>query len=83
MASDVDLESAHASLESRVTKLMHAGPHVIPFVVGGSNDQSYPNAAALMNELGHGKVRTGKRNAGDAKLQGNHPTCPPLLQLRS
>lgn len=50
------LESAHLTLQSRVHALLSAGPHVIPFVVGGSNDQSYPNAAALMQTFGHGNV---------------------------
>ena len=45
------LEHAHVALQQRVAALLNAGPHVIPFVIGGSNDQSYPNAAALMSTL--------------------------------
>jgi formiminoglutamase len=41
------LEAAHAQLESRVTDLIAHGR--IPFVIGGGNDQSYPNASALLN----------------------------------
>jgi formiminoglutamase len=36
--------------------VLQSGSHVVCFSVGGSNDQSYPNAAALMNSLGHGKI---------------------------
>jgi arginase family enzyme len=50
------LEAAHTALEQRVRSILDADSSVIPFVVGGSNDQSYPNAAALMGHLGHGDV---------------------------
>ena len=50
------LEDAHATLEAQVLSILKANPNAIPFVVGGSNDQSYPNAAALMSHLGHGNV---------------------------
>jgi formiminoglutamase len=39
-----------------VYQLLTAG--CIPFVVGGSNDQSYPNAAALLRARGNGNVGT-------------------------
>ena len=46
---DLDLEEAHRLLEERVSELISKGK--IPFVVGGGNDQSYPNASALLNNL--------------------------------
>lgn len=49
------LEAGHIALESTVYDMLQRG--MIPFVVGGSNDQSYPNASALMKHVG-GKVRT-------------------------
>jgi len=45
--SGLKLEEAHTVLEKRVTDILKRG--CFPFVVGGSNDQSYPNASALMN----------------------------------
>jgi len=41
------LEEAHADLTRRTEAILANGG--IPFVVGGGNDQSYPNAAALLN----------------------------------
>lgn len=43
---DLTLEEAHQQLEHRVEELISKGK--IPFVVGGGNDQSYPNASALL-----------------------------------
>ncbi|MFQ5450309.1 MAG: formimidoylglutamase [Nitrospinaceae bacterium] len=40
------LEAAHGALTERVGKALRTGG--IPFVVGGGNDQSYPNASALL-----------------------------------
>ncbi len=40
------LEQAHALLEARVARVLAAG--AVPFVVGGGNDQSYPNARAWL-----------------------------------
>ncbi|KAL7746234.1 hypothetical protein RI367_008440 [Sorochytrium milnesiophthora] len=49
-ASDVDagvsLEDAHKQLTDRVAQLVSAG--FIPFVVGGGNDESYPNVSGLL-----------------------------------
>ena len=45
-ASD-NLEAFHAELRSRVAAIVRRGG--IPFVVGGGNDQSYPNAAGLLD----------------------------------
>ncbi len=45
---DLPLDQAHSVLTERVSAVLQAGG--IPFVVGGGNDQSYPNACAL---LGH------------------------------
>ncbi len=50
-AGDVEggtLEEAHQNLRAKVRKLIQNG--AIPFVVGGGNDQSYPNAAAMLDE---------------------------------
>lgn len=41
------LEEAHEELRKTVSQLIAAG--AIPFVLGGSNDQSYPNASALLD----------------------------------
>ena len=47
--ANLSLEEAHQQLEERVTQLIKNGK--IPFVVGGGNDQSYPNASALLNNV--------------------------------
>ena len=44
------LEDAHATLTAAVSSYL-AVRGVIPVIVGGSNDQSYPNAAALIRQL--------------------------------
>jgi len=44
------LEEGHAALTRATENILAAGG--IPFVVGGGNDQSYPNARALLNHLG-------------------------------
>jgi formiminoglutamase len=41
-----DLETGHQNLTKRVSSLIRKG--AIPFVIGGGNDQSYPNACALL-----------------------------------
>ena len=46
---DLELEEAHQQLEEKVSKIISMNK--IPFVVGGGNDQSYPNASALLNNL--------------------------------
>jgi len=43
---NLSLEEAHQQLEERIYQLIKKGK--IPFVVGGGNDQSYPNASALL-----------------------------------
>ncbi|KAL6065220.1 Arginase [Balamuthia mandrillaris] len=43
----LELEEAHEALRKKVGQLVAAGK--IPFVVGGGNDQSYPNAAGLLD----------------------------------
>ncbi|CAF1217899.1 unnamed protein product [Rotaria sp. Silwood1] len=45
--ADLTLEEAHKQLEERIQQLIAKGK--IPFVVGGGNDQSYPNASALLS----------------------------------
>lgn len=44
---DLPLDQAHIVLTERVSAVLRAGG--IPFVVGGGNDQSYPNACALLD----------------------------------
>lgn len=44
--SDLTLEEAHQQLQVRIQELISKGK--IPFIVGGGNDQSYPNASALL-----------------------------------
>lgn len=46
--ASLSLEEAHAALAEKTQEILKVGG--IPFVVGGGNDQSYPNASAL---LGH------------------------------
>ena len=74
------LEHAHAALRRRVAEAIRAG-HT-PFVVGGGNDQSYPNARALLDVLleeeglggeEHGGVAAG-RSAGAASGGGGGAT---------
>eukprot|EP00743_Colponemidia_sp_Colp-15_P004669 GILK01005031.1.p1 GENE.GILK01005031.1~~GILK01005031.1.p1 ORF type:complete len:336 (-),score=49.40 GILK01005031.1:256-1197(-) len=45
-----DIETAHQLLTSKVSAVLAA--NAIPFVVGGSNDQSFPNASALLQHRG-------------------------------
>lgn len=45
----VTLEEAHKTLTLKVSEILAAGG--VPFVVGGGNDQSYPNASALLDHL--------------------------------
>ncbi|MEE9240648.1 MAG: formimidoylglutamase, partial [bacterium] len=58
----LSLQEAHTRLEESVASALKAG--AIPFVVGGGNDQSYPNASAL---LGRASGETGVVNI-DAHL---------------
>ncbi len=46
MTQPPQLEAMHTALEQRVLEILQS--QAIPFVVGGSNDQSYPSASALM-----------------------------------
>lgn len=46
---DLCLEEAHQRLQKRVRDLLYQ--EKIVFVVGGGNDQSYPNASALLDYL--------------------------------
>ena len=47
--ADLTLEEAHRRLEERSSALIRQGK--VPFVVGGGNDQSYPNALGLLKNL--------------------------------
>lgn len=43
------LEAAHEALRALVAEIVGKG--LIPFVIGGGNDQSYPNAAGALDAL--------------------------------
>lgn len=45
--ANLSLEDAHTALAVKTQDILKAGG--IPFVVGGGNDQSYPNASALLS----------------------------------
>jgi hypothetical protein len=42
-----DLEATHKSLRTRIESLIANGS--VPFVIGGGNDQSFPNACGLLD----------------------------------
>ncbi|GJL79073.1 MAG: arginase [Nitrospinaceae bacterium] len=44
---EISLEDAHTRLTEQVRSILTKGG--IPFIVGGGNDQSYPNASALLH----------------------------------
>ncbi len=46
ISASLSLEAAHKELNRTVLSILKQGG--VPFVVGGGNDQSYPNAAALL-----------------------------------
>ncbi len=52
-SGDIDptlsLEEGHSQLRNRVSSLLKKGK--IVFSIGGGNDQSYPNAAGLLDSL--------------------------------
>ena len=50
---DVELEVAHELLTEKIAQVIKAG--AIPFVIGGGNDQSYPNALGLLKNVDDGK----------------------------
>lgn len=43
---NLDLEAAHECLKEKVKMILMKGG--VPFLIGGGNDQSYPNAKALL-----------------------------------
>lgn len=45
------LEDAHVLLLAKVKAVLDAQPSCVPFVVGGGNDQSFPNAMALLSHV--------------------------------
>jgi formiminoglutamase len=51
-SSEAALEEAHENLTKKVFEILGNGG--IPFVVGGGNDQSYPNASALLAHVQSG-----------------------------
>ena len=76
------LEDTHVNLESSVKKLLDEG--YITIVVGGGNDQSYPNAKALMGSLASGSVGVVNIDAHfDARplIDGKAHSGSPFRQL--
>lgn len=47
MSEEETLEESHQKLEKQVCEILKKGG--VPFVVGGGNDESYPNASALLS----------------------------------
>ena len=56
---DLELEEAHILLTKRVLEVLKSNG--IPFIIGGGNDQSYPNASALLQYC----LETNINNPGD------------------
>ncbi len=50
IAEGLSLDAAHSELSRHVAAILKQGG--VPFVVGGGNDQSYPNASALLAHSG-------------------------------
>jgi formiminoglutamase len=50
----LSLEDAHDALRRKVSEIISNGG--IPFVIGGGNDQSYPNASGWMMSKDQGSV---------------------------
>ena len=72
VSADLSLEKAHAELTARTGEILQSGS--IPFVIGGGNDQSYPNASALLTAAG----RRGNKLPTAASRRGNKlPTPKP------
>jgi formiminoglutamase len=62
----VSLEEGHAKLRDVVHAILSKG--AIPFVIGGGNDQSYPNIAALLD--------TGVSNVGVVNIDAHLDVRP-------
>lgn len=62
---ETQLEEAHSELTDKVFKVMQRGG--VPFVIGGGNDQSYPNACAMLSHFAKSKDILGVINI-DAHL---------------
>lgn len=70
-ASEEQLQQAHVALRTRVAHLAKSG--ALPIMIGGSNDQSFPNAMGLLEQYpnldvinldAHMDVRPGKGHSG-------------------
>lgn len=73
---DIYLEKNHSTLEEAHLKLRKTVKHVltrgyIPFIIGGSNDQSFPNAMGLIDAI------VDKKDIGVINLDA-HLDCRPL-----
>ncbi|KAL0487679.1 formiminoglutamase [Acrasis kona] len=49
VAEDLDFDSSHSTLRQKVSQAISVGS--IPFVIGGGNDESYSNAAGLIENV--------------------------------
>jgi formiminoglutamase len=76
--SELKLTDAHQQLEDTVTSVLSTG--AIAFVIGGSNDQSYPNAMGLVNSLAHCAVSD--KSMGVVNLDA-HLDVRPLVDGRA
>lgn len=52
---EMELPRAHEELFYKNVSLLH-NPNIVPFVIGGSNDQSYPNARSLIETYPSSRV---------------------------
>ena len=54
--SPTPLPEAHKILEEKNTKILKTFQNSLLFIVGGSNDQSYPNAKSLLNAYPNSRI---------------------------
>jgi formiminoglutamase len=73
VSSSLELEEAHKALTLKVEELLSS--NVVPFVVGGGNDQSYANARALMQHV----KNTGSTSVGVVNVDA-HLDVRPLKE---
>lgn len=80
-----DLELAHQQLIHRLTEI-YTIPKATPFVIGGGNDQSFPNGYSLLHFAAQGNKKVGVINI-DAHLdvrplkEGKTHSGSPFFQL--
>ena len=77
VAEGLGLEEAHARLAEVVAKIVSAG--AVPFVIGGGNDQSYPNALGYLQATRGGQEPRGGGRAFNVVNVDAHLDVRPLL----